>query len=547
MRHTRFTVHGRPFLSLGAQAHNSSTYHLDDLARAYAAVHALGGNTIAIPVAWDRFEAAEGQFDEAYVRDLILRTRAEGLHLVLTWFGTWKNGTMEYVPGWVKGDPTRFPRVVCADGSVTAVLSSHYAATREADRRAYCALMQVIREADAGEQTVIAVQVQNEAGILSGTRRDFGPAGQADFASAVPSVLVEYARAHPATALGREWTAAGARETGTWSEVFGRYGAEAVTAWSIATYVEAIAAAGKDVYDLFTYTNAWSDGSPGWRYGWWTAGLDYPAGGPAVRNLDIWSVAAPSLDAICPDNYSPVEAAHAAAADAYVREGYPLYVPESAAGNLNATWMFHALGNRDAIGYHVFAAESVVDDAGSLVESAQAMGRSMRMAVAVVPLLAEYAGTGRTYALLQHAGAEEAVVDVEGWKCRVGFGAALDGWMSRDYRHRPPADVRAGLTDTAAEKGRGLLFQVDTNEFYLVGHYVRVMFAPEDPMDGCIPILTANPGMAVTNRGYLALTEGHFDDQGVYVIDRRRSGDEARHGVWADADCGVIHVVLDPA
>jgi len=71
------------------------------------------------------------------------------------------------------------------------------------------------------------------------------------------------------------------------------------------------------------------------------------------------------------------------------------------------------------------------------------------------------------------------------------------------------------------------------------------MFAPEDPMDGRIPILTTNPGMAVTNRGYLALTEGHFDDQGVYVIDRLRSGDEARHGIWADADCGVIHVVLD--
>jgi len=169
------------------------------------------------------------------------------------------------------------------------------------------------------------------------------------------------------------------------------------------------------------------------------------------------------------------------------------------------------------------------------------------MALAVAPLLETYRGTGRVHTLIQHTGAEEMVVDVEGWKCRVGFTGSLDGWMSRDYRHRATPDARAGLTDTTAEKARGLLFQVSRDEFFLVGHHLRVMFAPPDPLDGHLPVLLVNPGMAVTNRGYLELTEGHMADDGTYTADRVRSGDEARHGIWAEADCGVIHVVLDPA
>jgi hypothetical protein len=43
---------------------------------------------------------------------------------------------------------------------------------------------------------------------------------------------------------------------------------------------------------------------------------------------------------------------------------------------------------------------------------------------------------------------------------------------------------------------------------------------------------------------YLLVDEGHFDDSGRYVVDRRRNGDESNHGVWAVPDCGVIHVVM---
>ena len=46
------------------------------------------------------------------------------------------------------------------------------------------------------------------------------------------------------------------------------------------------------------------------------------------------------------------------------------------------------------------------------------------------------------------------------------------------------------------------------------------------------------------NMGLLLIEEGHFEN-GHFVTDRTRSGDEARHGIWAQADCGVVHFILD--
>ena len=125
MHHDGFTVLGKRFFSLGGQTHNSSSYFPEDMARSFDSVRQLGGNTVATPVCWDAFEPEEGEFREDYVRAIVDQARAADLHLVLLWFGTWKNGTMEYTPNWVKRDPSRFPRTLCPNGERTAVLSCH--------------------------------------------------------------------------------------------------------------------------------------------------------------------------------------------------------------------------------------------------------------------------------------------------------------------------------------------------------------------------------------------------------------------------------------
>ena len=62
-------------------------------------------------------------------------------------------------------------------------------------------------------------------------------------------------------------------------------------------------------------------------------------------------------------------------------------------------------------------------------------------------------------------------------------------------------------------------------------------------MDGSIPADQLNQQHQAYNMELLAIEEGHFED-GVFVTDRKRSGDEARHGIWAQYDCGVVHFVL---
>ena len=78
---------------------------------------------------------------------------------------------------------------------------------------------------------------------------------------------------------------------------FGFRGYEYREAWSIAKYIDSIAAAGKNLLNVPMYTNAWLGGD-----GLQVPGF-YPAGGPIAALLDIWKAATPHLDTLAPDIY----------------------------------------------------------------------------------------------------------------------------------------------------------------------------------------------------------------------------------------------------
>ena len=96
-RKTFFTVQGKPFYSLGIQTHNSSSSTPEYLQYSWNAAKKIEANTVAVPVSWELFEPREGEFREAFVTDIISQARENNLKLILLWFGTWKNGTMEYL------------------------------------------------------------------------------------------------------------------------------------------------------------------------------------------------------------------------------------------------------------------------------------------------------------------------------------------------------------------------------------------------------------------------------------------------------------------
>ena len=547
-------VHGRPFLSLGGQTHNSSSYVLDQMGPSFASIRAIGGNTMATPIPWDAFEPEEGTFNRKFVTDLIDEARRQEIKLSLLWFATWKNGTMEYCPGWVKRDPRRFPRAIQKDGTVMHQLSAHSESNLQADRRAFCELIRILKEYDGAEQTVIAVQIENEAGILGGSRRDFSPLGEAAFQENVPAVLTDYCEAHPDCFMAQVYRSCGQKKNAPWQDTFGYHGAEWVTAYAIARYIDEIAKAGKEIYpELFLYANAWLDGGVrGANLN--QGGLDWPAGCPTIRNLDVYYAAVQYLDTIAPDNYQASPFRHKEVTDAYAHPeaGFPLFVPESGASPLNAGQIFYAFGEKQAIGYHIFGVESILDaDGVSAVPRAMMIRRTFDMLKNVEPLLFACQKNGRLFTAVQEPGEGGVVIEdvADGLKASIVFGQVAGDWTSMDFRHRAerarlsnpdPAGV-AGMT---AEPGRVMIFRESEKVFYLVGHGARVRFAGYESEDGSISNLTASNALFTENAELLSVQEGLFEKDGSFRVRLVRSGDEVRHGIWCQADCGVIRVEL---
>ena len=156
----------------------------------------MHANTAEIPVYWEAIEPEEGVFDFSSVDALFEGARAHKKQLILLWFGTWKNGNMRYVPAWVKQNPTRFPRVIAHDGARLFVLSSHAEENLRADQKAFRALMAHLKEQNT-DGTLLAVQVENEAGIAGRSYRDFSPEGWRDAEAPVPDEVLKALEKEP--------------------------------------------------------------------------------------------------------------------------------------------------------------------------------------------------------------------------------------------------------------------------------------------------------------------------------------------------------------
>ncbi len=541
-RKTCFTVKGKPFYSLGIQTHNSSSSTPGYLEYSWNAAKKIEANTVAVPVSWELFEPCEGKFQESFVMDIIQGARKNDLKLILLWFGTWKNGTMEYVPAWVKKDKDRFPRVQCKDGSITHNLSPHCQRNLEADKRAFCNFLRTVKAFDQEENTVIGIQIQNEAGLHSATRRDFSEFGEKAFHENVPEELLRYCDENPDCLPAKVRQKNGAKQTGNWTEVFGNAGGEWVTTWAVASYINELAKAGKEIYDSFFYTNAWLNEGRG------LAGVDWPSGTPRQSNLDIYYAACTHLDNVAPDIYVQEVTCYLDILKAYSHpeKDYPLYVPESSRSMFNSGMMFEGIGDYASIGYHVFGGESLLtDDQKELnEEEGISMKHSFHMIRNVVPVLPHYTGTNRIHGIHRRGIEPSTLIRglMGGWRAYVSYEGTLDQFYRMDFLHK-----KACMEETNGNGGepcRGLLLQESENVFYIVGHKFRIFFLQEDNIDGSLDPATISEKNFSTNAEYLQITEGHFDENGTYIADVLRTGDETRHGVYTQWDNNVLRVEL---
>lgn len=491
-------VDGKPFVILGAQAHNSSAWP-SVLPKVWPAMDVLGVNTVELPVYWEQIEPAPDRFDFEVVDTLIAQARDHKVRLVLLWFATWKNGSAHYRPSWMKRQPGAYPNVVDRQGRPVDSPTPHSAAALDADVHAFSALMRHLKEVDR-QRTVIMVQVQNEPGTW-GSVRDFSPAAERAFGSAVPAAVL--------AAMGRP-----AASGQTWTTAFGADADEFFHAWSVAHYIERVAAAGKAIYPLPLYVNvALKDPLQ-------TGPVPpYEFGGATYNVIPIWKAAAPSIDLLAPDIYQRDTKRYLAVLDQYARPDNALFVPETIGSADYVRFLYAALA-RGAIGFAPFGIDYTAyapnppgtpqtreSDLEQLALSYRAIGPMMRE-------VAQWASTGKLRAAIEDETKAPVTLDLNGWTAAVGFGVAPRGEVKGNER----------------PIGRVLVAQVAPDEFIVTGNYANIRFSPAGRTSG-------RPWE------YLSVEEGTFRD-GAFHPARIWNGDETDWGLNLSSAPVVLRVRL---
>lgn len=350
----RIIANGKPMLMIGGELGNSSASTPEDVKRTFAHLHKMGLNTVLAPVSWELIEPEEGKFDMSSLDVILKEARHNELKVVLLWFGVWKNSMSCYAPEWFKRDTKRFPRAHTQDGKPVEEASSLSKNVLEADKRAFCHIMEYLRDHDAKEQTVIMIQVENEIGMIE-VPRDYSADATKLYQSAVPQQLTDYLKKnqnslHPyiKDKLNVTPPLEGKGEV-SWSHLFGNdiYTEEIFQTWTYATYVEQIAKAGRAIYNLPMYVNVAlnsRDRKPG----------QYPSGGPLAHLIDLWHCGAPSIDVLGVDIY---DKGIKSWLSKYHLPNNPLFVPEIRLEDKDAMYALYAFGHHGAMGFCPFSIE----------------------------------------------------------------------------------------------------------------------------------------------------------------------------------------------
>ncbi|MGA2275896.1 MAG: DUF5597 domain-containing protein [Bryobacteraceae bacterium] len=461
----RFLVDGKPFLILGGQVGNFSAYP-DRMEDAWPTFKAMSLNTVEYPVYWNVIEPEEGKFDFTDFDRILLGLRSQGLRADVLWFGTWKNGAMDWAPNWVKSDPKRFPRVIDSGGKPTRSLSPVSKVNLDADRKAYSAMMKHLREIDEADRTVIMVQVENEPGSLASVR-DFSPESNKLFNGPAPAQLV--------TALKKK--------SGTWKEAFGRIADEAFQAYYLSSYINEVAKAGKQIYPLPTYVNVWNGG-----YGtndnferFDRPGETYPSGGAVSHMLDLWKANAPDVDMIASDNYHQNPITYLKILSNYTRPDNPLLIIETGSG-IAARAFFYAVADYSAIGFGPFGVDGA--PGAALRPDMAAVAADFRVVQSAIPVITELQGTGKLQAAVEETGTGARNLIFSNYDALVRF---------RPPGRQPAGSVGAAPAAAPGEpSGRVLIAELAPDEFLIMGFDSTVEFRPVQGSDYTAAQLLSN-------------------------------------------------------
>lgn len=421
-----------------------------------------------------------------------------------------------YTPSWVKKDDIRFPRMLLGKGddqTVSNVISIFENACVEADTKAFVTLMSHLKEVDA-QRTVILVQVQNEVGLL-GDSRDRSNTANALFKSSVPADLANFLYNDWESLLPHLQTNATLFKTkfetfskqnqfGSWDEMFGEsvYTDELFMAYHYTRFVEKVAAAGRKVYDIPFFTNAWlpkvgtvvgenvaaGGNLPG----------DYPSGGPVSNVLDVWQKFSRTLDFLSPDIYT---SDYSITCEIYSHRQQALFIPEQRRDEYGARRIWQAVGKFNAIGASPFGIDT---------------------------LKAENCAYTRHYKLLRSV--SQIILKAQANPGSI-FGFFFDEIESTGTDPTPPVVKRFTKYDLTISRafvlgkpgpGSGIVVELEPDNFLLIGWGFKVEWKSRSPTSvytGIVRFLEKSVANEV---------------DGTLNTERKLNGDETRSGMWAN-------------
>jgi len=503
--YTQLIVDNMPFLIFGGELGNSSASSNEYMRTIWPKLKQMNLNTVFAPVYWELIEPARGRFNFSLVDSLIKNARANKTRLVLLWFGAWKNSMSCYAPGWIKTSQQSFPRARDKNNIQQEILTPFNRNSLEADKTAFVALMRHIKQIDEKQNTVIAIQVENEIGMLPDAR-SYDESANAGFHQPVPEQLLSYLQKNKGNLtpeLDSIWKATGYKISGTWEEVFGRSLAndEIFMAWHYAKFVNEIAGAGKAVYSLPMYVNA-ALNREGWKPG------QYPSAGPLPHIIDIWKAGAPSIDLFAPDIYFP-DLKHWC--DLYTRSSNPLFIPEIKFEPGVDAKAFFAFGNYDCLSFSPFSMESTEHP------EKEPIGKTYDVLRQTSHLITKYQPTGGVKGFLLEKDSIPKEVTIGNYHLAIDHEYRL-GWS-------------AGAKDDIWPLAGCIIISVGADEFYIAGTGV---------------VITFTSTIANRRAAFLSIDEGKFLNE-KWIAGRRMNGDQdhqGRHVRIPMAEYSIQHVKL---
>jgi hypothetical protein len=405
-------VGDEPFLIIGFQwSCDLSSY--EEYVESYLPVaKQMGCNTAVIPLYWKDVEPVPGEYRMKDLGKRIKACQKHGLKMVVLWFGSYKNAQMWYVPEWVSRDSVTYPRAVKKNGEIHMNTACPLGANMlKKDADAFVEVIKTIKNVDINCDTVIMVQVENEPGLLTGDRCYCEDCNK------------KY-------------------ENEGWKLP------EDFTATYIARYLNTIAAEGKKIYPILLNANAWLDNEFFRR-----PGMDYPSGGPNMRNMHIYRDEAPCIDFLSPDTYNVSDRVFGEVCRAYSSFSNVLYIAEHSAYGLDHRAeknIIYALGEYGAIGFDPYCINNNEDP---IVKSDYTLDKRISQYIDTVkminnsmPAILKTRQTERLKSFVKEEGDRFKFIVMEGYSFLIEYQG----------------------------EGRGMVIQLEEDEFVILGVGIKV-------------------------------------------------------------------------